>query len=507
MELIRFIIILLILNNLSLVQAQLLEVGEEAAIIDVSLTDVEHDYRLGTAFTKNEFGSSDVYNQTVDKQDTRPNILVIYVDDLHHATFGFMGDPIIQTPNVDKLAEQGVAFRNAFVTTAICITSRGNFMTGRYAARTGIYMDGFDGLSEEHAAMAYPTRLKEAGYYTGYVGKWHLGEIPEGVVFDNDQKFLGQGYFWDEDEWPGEGTHLTDRLGNQAVEMIRSAPGDQPFAITVGFKAPHVQDGFHPVEPYPASPSTAVLYELVEMPAPHLSDPEFFESQPDFIRESLGRVRWEYRLGPPESLNFQRSLRRYYRMVTGVDEQLGKMMEVLRKTNQLDNTIVVFTSDHGMYLGERGLAGKWLGHEPSIRIPLIVLDPRLPEVHQGTWRDPMALMIDFKPTFFEWAGVSPAEGVQGKSLVPIINGENPPDWRTEFFYEHHSFADRIPRSEGVRTERYKYLRYLDSDPLYEELYDLETDPGEVTNLTDDPEYEGLLQEMREKWEQWRESVR
>ncbi len=175
--------------------------------------------------------------------------------------------------------------------------------------------------------------------------------------------------------------------------MIRNTPEDQPFSITVGFKAPHVQDGFHPVEPYPASPSTAVLYELDEMPAPALSNPEFFTSQPGLIRESLGRLRWDYRLGPPESLNFQRSMRRYYRMVTGVDEQLGKMMEALRETGKLDNTIVVFTSDHGMYLGERGLAGKWLGHDTSIRIPLIVRDPRQPASERGTQRESMVLRL------------------------------------------------------------------------------------------------------------------
>jgi arylsulfatase A-like enzyme len=483
MKYIRWVIILLAVNSISLAQAQLLEINEGAANSESELLAL----------------------QTND-QDTRPNILVIYVDDLHHATFGFMGDPIIQTPNVDHLSEQGITFRNAFVNTAICLTSRGNLMTGRYAARTGIYMDGYEGFSDEHIDMIYPKILKDSGYYTGYIGKWHLGEIPEGV-FSNDQKFLGQGRFWDEEEWPGEGTHLTDRIGNQAVDMIKQSPDDRPFAITVGFKAPHVQDGFHPVEPYPATPSTAVLYELNEMPAPHLSDSEFFESQPDLIQESLGRVRWEYRLGTPESLNFQRSLRRYYRMVTGVDEQLGKMIQALRESNKLDNTIIVFTSDHGMYLGERGLAGKWFGHEPSMRIPLIVYDPRLSSNQQGSRRDPIALMIDFKPTFLEWAGVAPSDDVQGKSLVPIINGENPRDWRSEFFYEHHSFADRIPRSEGVRTERYKYLNYLDSNPRFEELYDLETDPGEERNLANDPDYSDLLREMRAKWEEWREKVR
>lgn len=438
--------------------------------------------------------------------DERPNFLIVFVDDLHHATFGFMGDQIIQTPNVDALAERGVAFENAFVTTSICQTSRGNFMTGRYAARTDIYMESFRRLSDEQRAMTYPARLNELGYHTGYVGKWHLGPGTE-ELFDDDRSFRGQGRFWDEQHPPESGRHLTDRLGDATVEMLHSAPDDRPFAITVGFKAPHVQDGFHPVEPYPASPSTAVLYELDEMPAPPLSDSGFFESQPGFIRESLGRVRWEYRLGPPESLNFQRSMRRYYRMVTAVDQQLGKMVEALRESGRDEDTIIVFTSDHGMYLGERGLAGKWLGHEPSIRIPWVIYDPRLDASHAGGRREEMALLIDMKPTLLEWAGGEPHEQVQGESLVGVLKGEQPEDWRSAFFYEHHSYGDRIPRSEGVRTERHKYLRYLDSDPLFEELYDLENDPQEARNLAEDPEYADLLERMRQEWEQWREAVR
>ena len=444
--------------------------------------------------------------QSTEKENTRPNILIIYIDDLHHEKFGFKGDPIIQTPNIDALADEGITFQNAFAVTAICITSRGNFMTGQYAARTGIYFDGFEELTQKQAEMSYPYLLKEAGYYTGYVGKWHLGPVPEGM-FDNDQSFEGQGQFWSEDEEPGVGTHLTDRLGDQAVQMINETPGDQPFAITVGFKATHVQDGFHPVEPYPASPSTAVLYETDEMPAPAHSDSAFFQSQPELIRNSLGRKRWEYRLGPPESLNFQRSLRRYYRLVTGIDNQLGKMMAALQQTGKLENTIVVFTADQGMYLGARGLAGKWFGHETSIRVPLIIHDPRLPVSEQGTSRDETTLMIDFHPTILEWAGLSAPEEVQGRSLVPILDGDTPENWRDEFFYEHHSFPDLIPRSEGVRTGNYKYLRYIDSEPVFEELYDLKADPTEGVNLADNPAYSELLDKMRLKWRQWQKEVK
>lgn len=501
MKFFSFVLNILVLINLSLVSSQTLEKNKPYS--SNTVISVAEDERINTS---NTFTVSDIYDQADDEKDTRPNILLVFVDDLDHQPLGFMGDPIIQTPNIDQLAADGVVFRNAFATTATCITSRGTLMTGRYAAHTGIYFDQFDELTEEQADMSFPAQLRQSGYHTGYVGKWHLGPFREGM-FDDDRAYDGQGQFWSEQYPPERGTHLTDRLGNQAVEIIHDAPTNQPFAVTVGFKAPHVQDGFHPIEPYPASPATAVLYERDEMLAPPLSDPAFFEGQPEFLQESLNRVRWNYRLGPPESLNFQRSLRRYYRMVTGVDRQVGKIIEALRETNRLENTIIVVTSDHGMYLGDRGFAGKWLGHDTAIRIPLIVRDPGLRDAEAGSQREQMVLMTDLLPTFLDWAGLSPQEDVQGRSFAPIVAGQDPADWRSEFFYEHHSFADRIPRSEGVRTEQYKYLRYLDSDPLFEELYDLEADPNEAENLVNDPNHTELLKEMRGKWKHWREKVR
>ena len=183
------------------------------------------------------------------------------------------------------------------------------------------------------------------------------------------------------------------------------------------------------------------------------------------------------------------------------------MMAALQQTGKLENTIVVFTADQGMYLGARGLAGKWFGHETSIRVPLIIHDPRLPVSEQGTSRDETTLMIDFHPTILEWAGLSAPEEVQGRSLVPILDGDTPENWRDEFFYEHHSFPDLIPRSEGVRTGNYKYLRYIDSEPVFEELYDLKADPTEGVNLADNPAYSELLDKMRLKWRQWQKEVK
>ncbi len=433
-------------------------------------------------------------------------MLIVYADDLHHAHFGFAGDPIIQTPNIDALANQGVVFENAFANSAICQTSRGNFLTGQYAARTGIYHGRFNGFSNENVNRIFPTHLNEAGYHTGYVGKWHMGNIPDGT-FDDDRHFSGQGSYWSNNRPPGKGEHLTNKIGRQTVEMIRHAPSDRPFSITVGFKAPHVQDGFFPTESYQPSPSTSVLYERAKIPAPANSGSDFFKKQPGFLQNSLGRKRWNYRLGPPKSLNFQRSMRRYYRLVTGIDRQVGKFMKALRETNQLDETIIVITSDHGMFLGERGLAGKWLGYEPSIRIPLIVYDPRLPDDKRGRTQEELVTMIDFHPTFLDWAGVPPESDVQGRSFAPIVRGSTPENWRDAFFYEHLTYPDRIPSSEGIRTERYKYLRYVNRDPVHEELYDLKQDPAESKNLAGTSEHEELLQDMRKTWKQVRERIR
>lgn len=284
-----FVFILMMLIDISLAAAQSTEMNLTPTRIAAFEAGEGQTDVMNVA--NEDYTETNIPDRIENKSEkNRPNILIVYVDDLDHNKFGFMWNEIIQTPNIDRLAENGVVFRNAFATTATCITSRGNFMTGRYAARTGIYFDQFNELGEEHAEMIFPAQLRQVGYYTGYVGKWHFGPVPEGV-FDNDQTFPGQGEFWSEEEPPDEGRYLTDRLGDQAVEMIREASAHQTFSYTVGFKAPHVQDGFHPVEPYPASPSTAVLYERDEIPAPPLSSPAFFESQPGFLQESLNRVR------------------------------------------------------------------------------------------------------------------------------------------------------------------------------------------------------------------------
>ena len=435
----------------------------------------------------------------------RPNIVFMFCDDLRYDCLGCNGNAIIQTPNIDSLAARGVSFDNVFVTTAICVTSRANLMTGQYAARTGWRFGSMRGksLTPQQLAVTYPGILREHGYQIGYVGKYHLGAPPDNF-FDFNGAYEGQGFYLN----PDLPEHLTAHMGTQAEAALTqfAENREQPFLLTVGFKGPHVQDGetppFYPFD----EKRTGHLYNDVVIPPPPLSDEAFFQAQPEFIRSSanLNRKRWEWRLGTPEL--YQQSVKGYYRVVSGVDLVVGRITEKLRDLGLSENTVVIFSSEHGVYLGQRGLAGKWLAHEPSIRIPLIVADPRLP-AQGGSRRQQMALTIDMAPTLLEIAGITKANRMQGVSLLPIVRGESPDDWRTEFFYDHLFRPDLIPSSEAVRTERWKYIRYVNREPLFEELYDLDNDPLEARNLATEASSQRQLAIMRDKWSRWRERVR
>jgi arylsulfatase A-like enzyme len=210
-------------------------------------------------------------------------------------------------------------------------------------------------------------------------------------------------------------------------------------------------------------------------------------------------MRWAVRFWGPN--RYQESVKGYYRLISGVDVAVGKIIDILSRRGLLDNTIILFTGDNGFFLGEFGLAGKWLAHEASIRVPLIIFDPR----HAASRREELALNIDLAPTMLELAGLPTPEQMQGRSLAALVRNEDV-DWRTEFFYEHHYKHRRIPVTEAVRTSTWKYIRYLNSSPFYEELYDLSIDPRESENLAPLPEHRSQLEQMRTKWSTWRVKV-
>jgi arylsulfatase A-like enzyme len=265
----------------------------------------------------------------------------------------------------------------------------------------------------------------------------------------------------------------------------------------MSFKSPHVQD--QDPEQFLSDPQLADLYKDVIIPPPAKSAARFFHQFPLSVQVSENRRRWAARFSSPEM--YQRSVKNYYRLITGVDNVVGRIVSYLDSAGLADNTIIVFTSDNGFYLGERGLAGKWMMHEESIRTPLIVADPRLRASH-GKRREAMTLNIDMAPTMLEMAGLTPAPHLQGRSVIPLLDGN--PAWRSDWFYEHHfGYNGWIPRTEGIRSRRWKYTRYLDSDPLFEELFDLRNDPEELNNLAAASQHRPQLTTMRERWQSWR----
>ncbi len=237
-------------------------------------------------------------------------------------------------------------------------------------------------------------------------------------------------------------------------------------------------------------------YDDIEIPGPRLGDPAIFEAHPDFLKTSNHRERYHWRWDTPEK--YQLNMRAYFRMLSGIDHAMNRVLRVLEEEGLADNTIVVYSADNGYYMGDRGFAGKWSHHEQSQRVPLVIYDPRQAKEKRGRLVETMALNLDLPATFLDWAEVTIPESYQGSSLVPVLNGEsNPQGWREDFFCEH--FNPRYSMSwEGVRGERFKYARYVDQDPVYEFLHDLENDPDELVNLADNLEYAAQLKQLRQR---------
>ncbi len=431
----------------------------------------------------------------------RPNIIFLLTDDQRFDTLGCTGNPLIYTPHIDALAAQGVLFENAFVTTSICAPSRASYLSGQYVCHHGI--NNFSKtFTDEQWATTYPALLREAGYATGFVGKYGVGnEMPEDK-YDFWRGYAGQGHYEQKDE-QGNYKHLTQVHEESALAFLHEYGGKQPFCLSVSFKAPHCQDG--DPRQFIYDPQYEDLYEDVEMVPPETADDQYYERFPDFFRsKNEGRKRWQIRFSEP--VLYQKMVRGYYRLITGVDRAVGAICATLQEKGLADNTIIVFASDNGFYLGDHGLAGKWYGHDPSIRIPLIVYDPRLPEACRGKRSRELALNIDVAPTLLDMAGITPPEMMQGRSLLPLVQGKKT-DWREEFYYEHTFDHPAIPKSEGIVGRRFKYLRYYEQSPVYEELYDRQSDSLETTNLTNDPAHAERLQQLRTRCDEMKQQLR
>lgn len=429
----------------------------------------------------------------------KPNIILIVTDDQRFDTMGCVGNKIIKTPNMDALAARGVRFSNAFVTTSICAASRASILTGTYE-RTHRYTFGTKPLQDKHVAISFPAMLRAAGYLVGFVGKFGVG-VEKGAtqkMYDSFKSYAPTPVFRKQPD--GTEKHLTDIEADQAIAFLDTVKANTPFCLTLCFNSPHALDNDPKQYIWPTACDD--LYKDAVFPVPKSMSEEFFNKQPEFLRKSESRVRFNWRFDEPKK--YQEMVKGYYRMISGVDMAIGRLMAELKKRGLEENTIIIFVSDNGYFLGERGFADKWYIYEYSIRVPMLVVDPRAKGERKGVVVDSMALNVDLAPTILEYAGQPVPKLMQGRSLKPLVEGKTPNDWRTDFFYEHLFVRKNIPKSEGVRNERYSYVRWFDQNPVVEELYDHINDFEQVNNLVNDPRYAKTLEALRLRTTQLRD---
>ncbi len=425
----------------------------------------------------------------------RPNILFLFADDQRYDTLSCAGHPIVQTPTIDKLAADGVRFSNAHVTTAVCWVSRAVVLTGQWA-RTHATRTSVPDVKPESLATMFPVELRKAGYRTGHIGKWHM-QAPAGFKpqdqYDVYEAVTRNPYFKTMPD--GSKRHETDIVCDKGIDFINSQPKDKPFCLNLWFNAAHAEDNDHRpgIGLYPWPQSTDGMYEDRSIPPARLGDPAIFEAHPQFLKDSINRERWFWGYDTPEK--FETNVRAYYRMISGIDKAIARVLSALKDAGLAENTIIVYSADNGYYLGDRGFQGKWSHYEESLRVPLVICDPRVPQAARGRVAEEMVLNVDLAPTFLDWAEAKAPAGYEGRSLAPLVENKSAADWRQHFFCEHLDLAPSLTW-EGIRGQRYVYARYFDQQPVYEFLHDLQTDPDELKNLAADPAHAAALAEMR-----------
>ncbi|HXW04040.1 MAG TPA: sulfatase [Vicinamibacterales bacterium] len=437
--------------------------------------------------------------------EQRPNILFILLDDLRWDALGYAGHPHVRTPNIDRIAREGITFRNAFCTTSLCSPSRASILSGVYAHTHGVT----NNFTEYPAALRnFPQVLQEAGYATAYVGKYHMGEDNDAPRpgFDYFVTHKGQGRYFDtEFNLNGERREVikgyyTTVVTDLALDWLGRHANDRPWLLMLGHKATH---SFYTPEP---------KYEnaFESIPVRYPASAFELEGKPDWIRERLPT--WHGIYGPlfewrrsfpddrPEAVaDFERMVHAYWSTILSVDDSVARLLDWLEQAGQLDNTILVFMGDNGLLEGEHGMVDKRTMHEPSIRIPLAVRYPPLGA--RGKTVDEQVLTVDIAPSLLELAGAPALHDIHGRSWVRLVTAGDP-EWRSGWFY-YYNYEKEFPYTpnvRGVRTDRWKYIRYPHGDGGPDrhmaELYDLEDDPGERRNLAGDAASAPLIAELQ-----------
>lgn len=424
----------------------------------------------------------------------KPNIIFILTDDQRWDALGYSGNKLIQTPEMDKLASEGTYFKKAFVTTPICAASRASILTGMHE-RTHDYTFQRGELKEPYMEISYPVKLKENGYHTGYFGKFGVEytnaeqKFDEAELYDRNMNYKNRkGFFYKN---IGKDTvHLTRYTGHKGQEFIKNTSIDKPFCLTLSFSAPHAHDPAP--KQYFWQKKLDTMYANITMPEPALKNKKYFNALPKEVKAGINRIRWYWRYDTPEK--YQHSIKGYYRMISGIDAEIGSLRNVLEQKGIADNTVFIFMGDNGHYLGERQLAGKWLMHDNSLRVPMIIYDPRV-KTHNDI--EDMVLNIDISKTILDIAGIQPPKAYQGLSLMPYVVQGKHEEKRKTILVEHLWELPLIPSSEGIRSDKWKYFRYRFIDTP-EELYDLENDPMEVNNLALNLKYNMILNIFRKE---------
>jgi arylsulfatase A-like enzyme len=430
--------------------------------------------------------------------DRRPNILYIMADDHAAHALSAYGSKLIKTPNLDRIAQGGMRFDQCLVTNSICTPSRASILTGKYSHINGVpVFNTFDGKQPTLAKY-----LQAAGYHTGMLGKWHLGSDPTG--FDRWVILPGQGVYRDpvfihpggeRKKHPG---YVTDVITDLAIDFLDNRPADKPFFLMCHHKAPH--------RPWQPDEKHAKKWENVQVPEPPTLNDDY-STRSDAAREATMRIDRDLtpndlKKEPPKGLSaedlkkwkYQRYMRDYLACVESIDDNVGRLLDYLDKKGLADNTIVVYTSDQGFFLGDHDWFDKRFMYEESIKMPFLVRWPG--QVKPGSVSGGMILNVDFAPTLMDAAGLKVPDDMQGRSFLPLLRGEKPKEWRTAMYYRyyHYPMHHRVQPHYGVRTETHKLIYFNKIDQW--ELYDLKKDPHELKNLYADPAHADTVKALK-----------
>lgn len=441
----------------------------------------------------------------------RPNVVFILTDDQRADALGCMGHPHLKTPHIDRLAKEGILFKNHFCTTSLCSPSRASILGGLYAHSHGV-VNNFTDYPKD--LPTFPRQLQSRGYTTAYIGKWHMGEDDDSKRpgFDHFVTHRGQGKYFDTEFRTNDGErkvvpgYYTTVVTDMALDWMKAQEdGEKPFLLMLGHKAPH--SFYFPEKKYEKS------FDHVRVPYPETAFR--LDDKPKWISQRLST--WHGIYGPlfdwrkefPDTsaagmLDFEKMVRAYWGTLLSVDDSVGRLYAYLKKIGELDNTLFIFTSDNGLLEGEHGMVDKRTGHEPSLRIPLVVRYPAL--TSSARTIEAQTLTLDFASSILEICGAPPLPKTQGRSWKKLVTTGDP-DWRKSWYYEYN-YEKQFPYTPNVRalrTDEWKYIRYPHGDGSPDkhmaELYHLKTDPGETTNLIGDEKYEATVARLRRELDQ------